>query len=168
MAFAAASASFSLTCPSGYAPITTAGTTFWTSSGYPIASTTSSSTSLTSTSYSSSSTATSTPTPSPVTNGTIQWIQCPVDAEPNLQCATLSVPLDWTNPSGQNLSLPIVRVPAKSETPRNQTIFYNPGGPGGSGIAGFVGGAGSRLQTYVPRFKLLLLNLIDSKQDCWR
>ncbi|KAI1609934.1 TAP-like protein-domain-containing protein [Exophiala viscosa] len=104
--------------------------------------------SLSSTS-SSSSTTTTTPTPTPVDDGTIQWIPCAVDLEPNLQCGTLSVPLDWINPSGQNISLPLVRVPAKSATPRNQTIIFNPGGPGVSGISQFVVGQGSRLQTLV-------------------
>ncbi|KAI1625021.1 hypothetical protein EDD37DRAFT_373676 [Exophiala viscosa] len=170
MAVAAASASFSLTCPSGYAPITSTITTSWTTSNFPIASTSSQSLSLSSTSYSnnngsvtsslssrsslsstssSSSTTTTTPTPTPVDDGTIQWIPCAVDLEPNLQCGTLSVPLDWINPSGQNISLPMVRVPAKSATPRNQTIIYNPGGPGASGISQFVVGQGSRLQTLV-------------------
>ncbi|KIV81784.1 hypothetical protein, variant [Exophiala sideris] len=170
MALVSAVASFSLTCPSGYAPINSATTTFWTTSSFPIASTTSQSQSLSSTSYSNSTTTVTsssspssslsstsssrstvipTPTPSPVDNGTIQWIPCPVAAEPNLQCGMLSVPLDWINPSRQNLSLPIVRVPAKNATPRNQSIIYNPGGPGGSGIAQFVDGQGSSLQTVV-------------------
>lgn len=170
MALSAAWASFSLTCPSGYAPITTATTTLWTTSSFPTASTTSTTSSLSSSSYrngTSTSTATtsssSSPIPSPVNNGTIQWIPCPQAKEENLQCGVLSVPLDWTDPSGQNLTLPMVRVPAKSTTPRNQTIFYNPGGPGISAISGFVGGGGTHMQTYATHCKLSVLDQTDPR-----
>ncbi|USW53312.1 Putative peptidase S33 tripeptidyl aminopeptidase-like, alpha/Beta hydrolase [Septoria linicola] len=52
-------------------------------------------------------------------------------------CARLTVPLDWRNESNpNNVSLPIIRLPAKvpiSDPNHAGTIIVNPGGPGGSG-----------------------------------
>ncbi|KAM3423962.1 hypothetical protein BST61_g1355 [Cercospora zeina] len=53
------------------------------------------------------------------------------------QCARLTVPLDWRNESNpNNLSLPIIRLPASvptSDPNHGGTIITNPGGPGGPG-----------------------------------
>ena len=42
--------------------------------------------------------------------------------------ANLSVPLDWNNPGGQQISLRMSRLPAHSDT--SKCLFFNPGGPG--------------------------------------
>lgn len=70
----------------------------------------------------------------PRTARTIDWQACGTEDRPSLQCAYLEVPLDWTNPSGETLNLPLVRIPAESPIPRNKTIITNPGGPGASGV----------------------------------
>ncbi|CAK1360868.1 unnamed protein product [Cercospora beticola] len=53
------------------------------------------------------------------------------------QCARLTVPLDWRNESNpNNVSLPIIRLPARvptSDPNHGGTIITNPGGPGGPG-----------------------------------
>ncbi|EIN12406.1 hypothetical protein PUNSTDRAFT_130657 [Punctularia strigosozonata HHB-11173 SS5] len=61
------------------------------------------------------------------------WHPC----EEKFECAKLSVPLDYSNPSGKKASLALIKVPSKvapsSESYRGPVLF-NPGGPGGSGV----------------------------------
>jgi len=74
------------------------------------------------------------PTTDPVQTGTIDWGTCTDDAadDPTLECATLTVPLDYDNPSGERLDLALVRAPATDD--RQGAVLFNPGGPGGSGF----------------------------------
>ena len=65
------------------------------------------------------------------------------------QCGTLSVPLDYGNPSGTKIQLAVSRVQHTVAASQYQGVMLtNPGGPGGSGLTlavlgGFVpGGAG--------------------------
>ncbi|NLA37255.1 MAG: alpha/beta hydrolase [Actinobacteria bacterium] len=60
----------------------------------------------------------------------IVWSQC-VDA-PRYDCATLQVPIDWSEPSSGTIPLAVTRSAATGD--RIGTLFLNPGGPGGSGI----------------------------------
>lgn len=56
------------------------------------------------------------------------WVNCgPAD------CATIEVPLDYDDPSGERLELGITRVAATGE--RLGSLFVNPGGPGASAFA---------------------------------
>ncbi|BCM72162.1 MULTISPECIES: alpha/beta hydrolase [Streptomyces] len=56
-------------------------------------------------------------------------------APDRVECARLSVPLDWDRPRGPRLTVAVSRVPA-SGTPaeRRGILLVNPGGPGGSGL----------------------------------
>ncbi len=74
------------------------------------------------------------PTTDPASVGTIEWGECTDESadDPVLECATLAVPLDYDNPSGDTLSIALVRVPAVSD--RQGAVLFNPGGPGGSGF----------------------------------
>ena len=61
----------------------------------------------------------------------------------NQQCATITVPLDYSKPTGQTIELRARKVLARDRTGRIGTLFINPGGPGASGqqfaaSAGFV------------------------------
>ena len=56
----------------------------------------------------------------------------PKATDDSLQCATLTVPLDYDDPSGKTIDLALVRVPAAKD--RKGAILFNPGGPGGSGF----------------------------------
>jgi pimeloyl-ACP methyl ester carboxylesterase len=59
--------------------------------------------------------------------GTIDFHPCD-----DVQCATLTVPLDWSHPQGRTISLALARRPASGH--RVGVLFVNPGGPGGSGV----------------------------------
>lgn len=56
------------------------------------------------------------------------WVPC-TDAA-GVQCATLTVPLDWSRPRGPTIALDAVRRPADDPSQRVGALFYNPGGPG--------------------------------------
>ncbi|MDF5756759.1 alpha/beta fold hydrolase [Spongiactinospora sp. TRM90649] len=51
-----------------------------------------------------------------------------------LRCATVSVPLDWSRPSGRRVDLRVAMLPATGTHRVIGTVFSIPGGPGGSGI----------------------------------
>lgn len=73
----------------------------------------------------------------PFANQTIQWIACPVQGQLTLECATIEVPIDYTDLTLGSLLLPVVRVPAVGSSPRG-SVITNPGGPGASGIEDVV------------------------------
>jgi len=50
-----------------------------------------------------------------------------------LECASLLVPLDYSNPDGEAISLALARKQA-NQTTLSRTLFLNPGGPGDGGI----------------------------------
>ena len=60
----------------------------------------------------------------------LQWHACTGG-----QCATLTVPLDYSNPDGETIKLALFRIPAKNPKQRIGALLFNPGGPGSSGIA---------------------------------
>ncbi|MDF2824883.1 MAG: hypothetical protein K0R68_2291, partial [Mycobacterium sp.] len=49
-----------------------------------------------------------------------------------LECATATVPLDWSRPGGPTLELAVARYPAPGDPVGS--LFFNPGGPGLSGV----------------------------------
>lgn len=54
------------------------------------------------------------------------------DCGDGFQCARIAVPLDYAKPSGERISVSVIRLPASGS--RKGSILLNPGGPGGSGI----------------------------------
>ena len=66
------------------------------------------------------------------TSGTLDWQTCddPTVPDPSLECATLQVPLDYDNPTGESIDMAMIRVPARGE--RQGAVLFNPGGPGAS------------------------------------
>lgn len=69
------------------------------------------------------------------------WIGCEnliADAFlPSAQCATISVPVDDADPTGERADLAIIRVPAEGR--RLGVLLMNPGGPGASAVDSVVG-----------------------------
>jgi pimeloyl-ACP methyl ester carboxylesterase len=65
----------------------------------------------------------------------LEWAGCEdIDAE----CATLPVPLDWSDPEGETIDLALARIPATGD--RLGSLVMNPGGPGASGLEFLDGG----------------------------
>ncbi|WP_405649306.1 alpha/beta hydrolase [Streptomyces sp. NBC_00019] len=64
------------------------------------------------------------------------------DLPGNVQCGTVSVPLDYARPDGKQIKLTVSRVRAthkdphnsKRKVPRQGALVFNPGGPGASGM----------------------------------
>ena len=60
----------------------------------------------------------------------VSWSEC---VEPDILCANIEVPADWSNPSGDRLKLALAYRKADNAKPMGSVIF-NPGGPGASGV----------------------------------
>ena len=71
---------------------------------------------------------TTTEPPLPVTP--VQWSGCGSD----LQCGSVTVPLDYSHPQGTTIRIAVERHPAEVPSQRIGSLVINPGGPGGSGI----------------------------------
>ncbi len=62
------------------------------------------------------------------------WRACPYPGVPaTLQCATLTVPLDYTHAARGSTHIVIDRLPAADPAHRLGSLVVDPGGPGGSG-----------------------------------
>lgn len=59
----------------------------------------------------------------------LAWEDCGTD-----DCATLEVPLDYDDPTGESIELSVLKVAAQSPKRRVGSLVVNPGGPGGSGV----------------------------------
>jgi len=66
-----------------------------------------------------------------VEQAALRWVQC--DNDRLLECTTLVVPMDYSNPDGQTIELAMARARADAQT-RERTLLINPGGPGAAGI----------------------------------
>lgn len=62
------------------------------------------------------------------------WTPCPIETLPSRECAELIVPLDYSAPAGETISIAVARVPATDAARRIGSILSNPGGPGGAGV----------------------------------
>jgi pimeloyl-ACP methyl ester carboxylesterase len=64
----------------------------------------------------------------------ISWGKCTDEraTDATLQCATFTVPLDYTGATSSTIDLALVRAPATAK--RKGAVLFNPGGPGGSGF----------------------------------
>jgi pimeloyl-ACP methyl ester carboxylesterase len=91
---------------------------------------------------------------------TLQWSDClpePGDTDEDKelikgsQCATLQVPVDWSDPSGPTFGLALARRTAKGQ--RVGSLIFGPGGPGDSGV--------DRIRTGISRFSAELQNRFD-------
>lgn len=63
----------------------------------------------------------------------VSWKPCSgIDGPTGYECASLTVPLDYSNPTGQTISLALDRKPAAGA--KIGSLITNPGGPGASGV----------------------------------
>lgn len=68
----------------------------------------------------------------------LTWGTCAPDAAgtpvaAGMQCTTATAPIDWADPTGETLSLALIRHQATKKNSLG-SLFVNPGGPGGSGL----------------------------------
>ena len=70
----------------------------------------------------------------------VDWTAC----GPQLECASVPVPLDWSEPDGPRIALSVIRRLASRPDQRIGSLFVNPGGPGDSGV-GYVAERGEAL-----------------------
>ncbi|MGN5633501.1 alpha/beta hydrolase [Streptomyces sp. AC154] len=71
---------------------------------------------------------------------TLHWAPCDAPDEPGAECATLDVPVDWSDPEGPTLGLAVARRKATGPGARVGSMVFGPGGPGDSGVERVVGG----------------------------
>ncbi|WP_433552485.1 alpha/beta hydrolase [Micromonospora zamorensis] len=89
---------------------------------------------LTATGLTPASPAAARPQPGP----TIDWRPCATD--PDAECGTLSLPVDWNQPRGERFDLALARRTADKAT-RKGALVFGPGGPGDSGVDRVVNGS---------------------------
>lgn len=64
----------------------------------------------------------------------LEWGECPGASGPAQECALLTVPLDYDEPSGPTIRIAVSRIRAASPVLRRGVLLLNPGGPGGPGL----------------------------------
>jgi pimeloyl-ACP methyl ester carboxylesterase len=62
----------------------------------------------------------------------VAWAPCP--AAPQVDCGTVTVPVDWSRPDGETIGIAVARRKATGPDATGRTLIYLPGGPGGSGV----------------------------------
>ena len=89
--------------------------------------------------------------PLPPFDTTISWSDCGEGWE----CGTLTVPVDWNDPTNDTIGLAVTRHHAETPESRIGALFLNPGGPGFGGT-GYIRAAIRRLPAVVrARFDLV-------------
>jgi len=85
----------------------------------------------------------------PAAASALTWKSC----GGGFQCAELKVPLDYSAPDGEQLTLSLIRQPAKGK--KIGSLLTNPGGPGGSGVEFVRSSAGSFGEQLQQRFDIV-------------
>lgn len=88
---------------------------------------------------------------STATGHTIQWGACDpgrTDIADDVQCGTLRLPVDWSDPRGESFVTRVYRQPA--DGPRKGTVIDFPSGPGATADIGFTA-----LRSVAPGFDLV-------------
>ncbi|MET0136671.1 MAG: alpha/beta hydrolase [Kibdelosporangium sp.] len=67
------------------------------------------------------------------------------------RCARLTVPLDYAKSAGEDITIAVLRMPARQPDRRIGSLLINPGGPGASGLASAVRLAGQTKDTELGR-----------------
>ncbi|MFF7687758.1 alpha/beta hydrolase [Streptomyces syringium] len=70
----------------------------------------------------------------PYTEQQPRWQRCDAGSPAAFQCATLEVPLDYSDPGGKKMDIAVSRLKASSAKERRGVLLLNPGGPGGPGL----------------------------------
>src|SRR4051794_6433436 len=70
-----------------------------------------------------------------------------VSTPENLECADLTVPLDYAKPQGETIKIALIRVKATDPARRIGSLVFNFGGPGESGINSFAEGTAAEYES---------------------
>ncbi|MFG1604086.1 alpha/beta hydrolase [Actinoplanes sp. NPDC049265] len=71
--------------------------------------------------------------PASASTDSLTWGTCPTGTSaPEQQCATIQVPLDYTNPDGRHIAVEVSRIKAADPAKRKGVLLTNGGGPGPS------------------------------------
>ncbi|MFJ9564242.1 alpha/beta hydrolase [Streptomyces fuscichromogenes] len=79
--------------------------------------------------------------PASLTSQKLDWSRCKATSDSaapgdEWRCATLKVPLDWSEPGGRTIGLALIREQASGGSgKRIGSLLFNFGGPGGSGVS---------------------------------
>ena len=60
---------------------------------------------------------------------------CDDERDDDLECATLTVPVDYTDPDGDTVGIALLKLPATRPAERIGSLVVNPGGPGAPGTS---------------------------------
>lgn len=87
---------------------------------------------------------------------TVDWGRCDdaIPLGPAIECATIGVPVDHSDPNGPTIEIALARVEASGDD-RIGSLLFNPGGPGGSGIDLLAGVAAIVPRELARRFDLV-------------
>jgi pimeloyl-ACP methyl ester carboxylesterase len=70
------------------------------------------------------------------TPGGLAWAPCELgQPTPGLECATLTVPLDYANPGGESIEVAVSRLRGTNPAARRGVLVLNPGGQGDTTLA---------------------------------
>lgn len=64
----------------------------------------------------------------------VAWGPCDHEPDP-WQCGSITVPMDYARPDGEQITIALNRLPATDDARRIASLVLNPGGPGGSGLS---------------------------------
>jgi len=73
----------------------------------------------------------------------IAWTSC----GERLECASVPVPLDWSDQGGEQINLAVIKQLASKPDQRIGTMFLDPGGPGDTGV-GLIRGGGDDIDKW--------------------
>ena len=96
-----------------------------------------------------------TPAPTLTPAEPIAWSTCPDGV---FDCAEYDVPLDYSDPAGDTITLAVRRLAAGDANARIGLLFVNPGGPGGSTIDILSAWARSLPSSVRDRFDIVLMD----------
>ncbi|MGI5425689.1 alpha/beta hydrolase [Streptomyces sp. CA-179760] len=77
--------------------------------------------------------------------GSLKWTKCEgTGLHPRQRCATVEVPMDYSDPDGRKLRIAVSRIPSEKPSARRGALLLIPGGPGGVSL-GDPSGKGQQL-----------------------
>ncbi|MET9757867.1 alpha/beta hydrolase [Streptomyces sp. NPDC006372] len=68
--------------------------------------------------------------------GPLTWTKCEgTGLDPRQRCATVDVPMDYSDPDGRTIRIAVSRIPSEKPAARRGALLLIPGGPGGDSLS---------------------------------